>query len=155
MNILRFETDTPVEVALKYVVGRDVDGRYGLQVLYTLVDDRLMYLEPKVARRVDQLRITAGEPFSICKREVKNGQKRTTEGEVKRLQPVSATAQLELIPPFGNDDVGEFKTTTRIDAGPAEQQTVGPVALDLKGQAHAGTARATAAKLEDQLRASI
>ena len=50
MNILRFEANTPVQVALKFDGGRDVDGRFGPQVLYTLADGRLMYLEPKAAR---------------------------------------------------------------------------------------------------------
>src|SRR5882672_6950279 len=95
MNILRFETNTPVQVALKYDGGRDVDGRYGPQVLYTLADGRLMYLEPKAARRIDELKITAGEPFSICKSEVRTGQKRKVEWDVKRLEP---TARLELVP---------------------------------------------------------
>jgi len=103
MNILRFETNTPVQVALKYDAGRDVDGRYGPQVLYTLADGRLMYLEPKAARRIDELKIMAGEPFSICKREHSNGQKRTVEWEVKRLEPVPTTARLEVIPPGGGD----------------------------------------------------
>jgi len=76
MNILRFETNTPVQVALKFDGGRDVDGRYGPQVLYTLADGRLMYLEPKAARRIDELKITAGEPSSIRKREASNGSHR-------------------------------------------------------------------------------
>ena len=101
MNILRFEGNTPVQVALKYDGGRDVDGRYGPQVLYTLADGRLMYLEPKAARRIDELKITAGESFSICKREATNGNKRKVEWEVKRLEP---TARLELVPAGGGDE---------------------------------------------------
>jgi hypothetical protein len=56
MNVLRFETNNPVQVALKYDGGRNVDGRYGPQVLYTLADGRLMYLEPKAAQRIDESR---------------------------------------------------------------------------------------------------
>jgi hypothetical protein len=44
-----------------------------------------MYLERKVVRRIEELNITAGELFSICKREIKNGQKRSFEWEVKRV----------------------------------------------------------------------
>ena len=66
MNILRFEANTPVQVALKYDGGRDVAGRYGPQVLYTLADGRLMYLEPKAARRIDELEITAGNRFPFA-----------------------------------------------------------------------------------------
>jgi hypothetical protein len=99
MNILRFEANTPVEVALKFD-----GGRYGPRVLYSLADGRLMYLEPEAARRIDELKITAGEQFSICKRERKNGQKRIVEWEVKRLEPVPATARLEILPPGGADE---------------------------------------------------
>ena len=98
-SALPFEANTPVQVAVKFDGGRDVDGRYGRQVLYTLADARLMYLEPKAACRIDELKITAGEPFSICKREGKNGQKRTVEWEVKRLEPVPTTARLKIVPP--------------------------------------------------------
>src|SRR5579863_826590 len=57
MNILRFEANTPIQVALKFEGGREVDGRYGPQILYTLADGRLMYLEPKAARRINELKI--------------------------------------------------------------------------------------------------
>jgi len=52
MRILRFEVNIPVRLALKCDGGRAVNGQYGPQVLYTLEDGRLMYLEPKVARRI-------------------------------------------------------------------------------------------------------
>ena len=101
MNILRFEANTPVQVALKFDGGRDVEGRYGPQVLYTLADGRLMYLEPKAARRIDELKITAGEPFSICKREVKNGQRSGIQWEVKRMEPVPKPGGPKLVSPGG------------------------------------------------------
>jgi hypothetical protein len=85
MNILRFEANTPVQLALKFDGGRDVDGRYGPQVLYTLTDytltdGRLMYLEPTAACRINELKITAGEPFSTCKRESRNAQPSSRRG---------------------------------------------------------------------------
>ena len=97
MNILRFEANTPVQVALKFDDGRNVDGRYGPQVLYKLADGRLMYLEPKAARRIDELKITAGELFSICKREVKNGRKSGIQWEVRRVEPVPRPAGPTLV----------------------------------------------------------
>jgi hypothetical protein len=99
MNILRFEANTPVQVALKFDGGRDVDGRYGPQVLYTLADGRLMYLEPKAARHINELKITASELFTICKREVKNGQKSGIQWEVKRLEPVPKPGGSKLVQP--------------------------------------------------------
>jgi hypothetical protein len=159
MNILRFEDNTPVQVALKFDGGRDVDGRYGPQVLYTLADGRLMYLEPEAARRIGELKIRAGEPFSIGKREGKNGQKRTVEWEVKRLEPVPTTARLAIVPPVGGDEPGapesapsvaEFepghvaRSFHRSDAVASDHQKPEPA-----------TNGSEASTLENQLRASI
>jgi|SRR5579862_330970 len=156
MNILRFEGNTPVQVALKYDGGRDVDGRYGPQVLYTLADGRLMYLEPKAARRIDELKITAGESFSICKREATNGNKRKVEWEVKRLEP---TARLELVPAGGGDESGAATSglpAARIELGHAARSSHHNAAVASACQkpepAMNGYAPTT---LETQLRASI
>ena len=149
MNILRFEANTPVQVALKYDGGRDVDGRYGPQVLYTLADGRLMYLEPRAARQIDELKITAGEPFWICKSEVKAGQKRKVEWDVKRLEP---TARLELVPD-GSSEPGVAK----IQLGHATQsrgRSANAVA-DRQQPEPGMNSSAAAATLETQLRASI
>jgi len=159
MNILRFEVNTPIHVALKFDGGRDVDGRYSPQVLYSLSDGRLMYLEPKAARRIVELQITAGEPFSICKREIKNGQKRTVEWEVDRLQPVPTTPGLEIVPREGTNEPSKPKCAPRaakIEPGRPAQPThrgaaVAP-ALDRPEPAVHGGAAPT---LESQLRASL
>jgi len=70
-NILRFETNVPVELALQNNAGVTVAGRYGDRVMYTLNDSRTMYVAPFVARRISELEIRAGEPFKICKRHLK------------------------------------------------------------------------------------
>ena len=51
-EILRFSTNVPVEVALRRDSGRRVEGRYGDQMLYTLADDRVMYVPVIVADRI-------------------------------------------------------------------------------------------------------
>ena len=99
MNILRFEINIPVQVSLKCDGGRDVDGRYGPQVLYTLADGRLMYLEPKAARQIEELKIIAGELFLICKREVKSGQKTSVQWEVSRVGSMPKSGGPTLVQP--------------------------------------------------------
>jgi hypothetical protein len=42
-GILRFNTNSPVEVALRWDDGKRVEGRYGEQVMYSLEGDRVMY----------------------------------------------------------------------------------------------------------------
>lgn len=83
-EILRFETNVPVKVALAYEEGKLVDGRFGDQWMYTLADERVMYAAPIVAERIQKLGVRKGEPFTICKREVKDGLKKRIEWQVAR-----------------------------------------------------------------------
>jgi hypothetical protein len=94
-EILRFNIDAPVEVALAREDGVHVNGRYGEQVMYSLADQRVMYVPPYVERRIQELAIGPGEPVEICKAEVKSGSRRWIEWKVKRVdasqQPASST----------------------------------------------------------------
>ena len=76
---VQFQTNVPVEVALKYNDGKEVNGQYGDQVLYTLTDGRVMYVPPIVKRKIDELGIGRGELFTLTKAEKKNGTRRTIE----------------------------------------------------------------------------
>src|SRR5450759_5630696 len=92
-EIVKFEINTPVEVALKTAVGERVQGRYGEQVMYSLLDNRIMYVPPYVEQRFRELAIGAGEPLLLCKREVKEGNRNRTEWSVKRApQQLSMSA---------------------------------------------------------------
>ncbi|HLG97909.1 MAG TPA: hypothetical protein VKX49_16465 [Bryobacteraceae bacterium] len=79
---LVFQTNIPVEVALKYGDGKDVTGQYGDQVLYTLTDGRVMYVPPIVRKQIEDLEIGRGELFTITKAEKKKGTRRTIEWQV-------------------------------------------------------------------------
>lgn len=76
---VQFQTNIPVEVALKYGDGKEINGQYGDQVLYTLTDGRVMYVPPIVKRRIEELGIGRGELFTLTKAEKKNGTRRTIE----------------------------------------------------------------------------
>lgn len=76
---IQFQTNIPVEVALKYSDGKEVTGQYGDQILYTLADGRVMYVPPIVKKRIDELGIGRGELFTITKAEKKNGTRRSIE----------------------------------------------------------------------------
>ncbi len=47
--------------------------------MYTLTDDRVMYVPPIVKRRIEELGIGRGESFTLTKAEKKNGTRRTIE----------------------------------------------------------------------------
>src|ERR1051326_651084 len=85
-GILRFNVNTPVEVALRFDDGRSVEGRYGEQIMYKLDDDRVMYVPPLVAKRIRELGIRPREVFEICKAEVHEENKRWIEWRVKRVE---------------------------------------------------------------------
>lgn len=97
-EILRFETNVPVEIALAYPTGKLVEGQYGDQYYYTLTDGRGTYVQPIVEKRRTELGIGKGEPFSICKREIKDGNRKRIEWQVARVDPAPESelaAQLE------------------------------------------------------------
>jgi hypothetical protein len=76
---IQFQTNIPVEVALKYADGKDVTGDYGDQVLYSLTDGRVMYVPPIVKKQIQDLDIAKGELFTITKAEEKSGTRRTVK----------------------------------------------------------------------------
>jgi hypothetical protein len=84
LNILRFQTNTPTEVALDSPQGIIVEGRYGDRVLFHLTDGRVMYVPPIVARKIELQGIAPGEPFELCKTQVKNGRLRSIEWWLRR-----------------------------------------------------------------------
>ena len=85
-GILRFNTNAPVEIALQWDDGKRVDGRYGEQVMFTLDDNRVMYVPPVVAKQIRDLGIRAREIFEICKAELREDNKRWIEWHVKKLE---------------------------------------------------------------------
>ena len=83
---LRFETNIPQAVALAFDDGIAVEGRYGDQVMYTLEDERVMYVPPIVQEQIKRLKIQRGDPFQVVKREKKIGNRRSIEWAVERLE---------------------------------------------------------------------
>jgi hypothetical protein len=95
MEILRFEMNVPADVALKYAgPGITIEGRYGNRVMYTLADNRVMYVAPIVASRISKLGIQPGELFQVCKQEKREGPRKLIEWQVQRL-PSEPETQLE------------------------------------------------------------
>jgi hypothetical protein len=85
-----FEINVPVTAALAYADGLKVEGRYGDQVMYSLSDERVMYVPPAVRDQLIELGIRQREPFSICKVERREGSRRFIQWVVKRLPSESS-----------------------------------------------------------------
>ena len=82
---IAFQTNVPVTVALAYADGLQVEGRFGDQIMYTLADERVMYVPLVVRSKLVELGIQPRESFAICKAERKEGNRRFIEWQVKKV----------------------------------------------------------------------
>src|SRR6266545_3103708 len=106
-QVLKCKPNVPEEIALKFPDGINVSGQYGSQVLYTLADNRRLYVPPIVAAKIKELQVVPEEPFSLCKRIEPGNQ---VQWEVKRVDPPAsgpelvapANSQAATVSPFQN-----------------------------------------------------
>lgn len=62
-----FSPNVPQHVSLKWPDGKVVSGNYGDQMMYSLSDGRICFLDLDVAHKISALELKPGEPFTICK----------------------------------------------------------------------------------------
>ena len=82
-DIIKFEFDQPVEVALRFTEPRVFPSQFeggDDRHMFSTTDGRVMYVTPLTSARIKALHLAQGECFFICKR--KNG--RLTEFSVTR-----------------------------------------------------------------------
>jgi len=81
---VQFSTNVPQVLAIdpRFPELERVEGRYGDQVRANLTENRIAYFEPEVAEQIKALRIRPGEAFSICKQEVRDGNRRSLKWAV-------------------------------------------------------------------------
>jgi hypothetical protein len=79
-----FRTNVPVQVALAYDDGiLKQDGRFGDYWIYSLQDERVMFVPPAVHEQIQKLHITRGQAFLVTKQEKRIGNKRAIEWMVE------------------------------------------------------------------------
>ena len=67
-EVVKFTPNVPVEVALKFAgQGQIISTRLGERVMYTLADERVMFLDLSVAQQINALGVNVREKFFICK----------------------------------------------------------------------------------------
>ena len=84
MAVIRFDANVPVELALKFDSGKQVQSRIPDapdQMMYTICGDDTIYVPLNVAAQITKLGVRKMELISICKRQT-NG---VTRWEVKRV----------------------------------------------------------------------
>jgi hypothetical protein len=78
---VEFDPNVVQRIALKYQTGRVVAGRNGARVMFTTADDRVFFLDQDVAQMINDLRLKAGAPFTVCRKQAGNA----TSWEVLKL----------------------------------------------------------------------
>lgn len=94
-EVVRFETNIPQVITLKYDDGKDVAGRYGDEVFYTLADGKGVYVPPIVRDKLTQAGVRRGTPVQITKKEVKTGNRRSIQWEVERVGAGAQPSKVE------------------------------------------------------------
>jgi len=89
MDKIKFQTNVPVEVALRFTEGKLCDSQFGdPQYMFSTMDDRAFFVAAKVAQKIHGLRLKPGELIDTVKAEVPytNGRK-GIEWQISRVNP--------------------------------------------------------------------
>lgn len=89
MAILQWQANEPVQVQLKFQSGKHVAGRFGEQVMFSLMDGNIMYVPLIVEKHIQALQIRRGQPVEICKHQ-EDGK---TEWKVRRIEAKPAPSE--------------------------------------------------------------
>ena len=90
-----FQTNVPESVALKYANGKRVESRYNdYEVYYSLTDGRALYATPALDAKITALAPAAGEVFTICKAEIREGNRKRIEWQVSPAEASSQEAEV-------------------------------------------------------------
>ena len=96
METLKLETNKPVELAFKWTTGKDCESQFtGPQKLFTVTladgETKPLYLSVGAGERIEKLlaeqKIGPGEFLDLCKAEVRAGNRKSIEYQVKRRDP--------------------------------------------------------------------
>jgi len=86
-----FSTNVPESDALKFANGKRVESRYNdYEVYYSLTDGRALYASPALDKKITELAPAAGEVFTICKAEIRAGNRKRIEWQVTPSEPEKA-----------------------------------------------------------------
>ena len=122
---VEFATNVPVAVVLAYDDGKEVEGKFGAQVMYSLADGRVMYVPLFVEEQIRKLGIRKGQEFYITKSEVKNGTRRSIQWIVDANDTAeTAIAEPEPPPPKAADN--RTPPTVPAAAAPPNSASPGP-----------------------------
>lgn len=86
-EILRPLMNVPHTLSLKFATPREVEGRYGNQMMFTVMHEgaeKLIFLDPVTARRITEQGLAAGEEFVLTRQELTQGRKKGIQWVIER-----------------------------------------------------------------------
>jgi hypothetical protein len=95
-EIVRFVPNVPAEVALQFPTGKNVDGQFGPQTMFSLEGNKVMYLDPGPAKMVETLGPQVGEPFMIVKKSTGRRDERATWDVYLRIERAGSPLEAQL-----------------------------------------------------------
>ncbi len=85
-EVLRLQTNVPETIALAFVSGLPIESKFGGdQMMFSLTDERKLFVPPIVAKKIAASVLAPWEPFLLCKREIVQGNRRAVEYQVERI----------------------------------------------------------------------
>src|SRR4051812_29786041 len=96
---VKLQMNVPQVFELAFPDGLKVNSKFGGdQIMFSLTNGEKWYCDPFIASKISAARIGANTPFTVCKREVVNGNRRVVEYEVERILEESALAPADVRP---------------------------------------------------------
>jgi len=130
-----FQTNVPVEVVLSYAAGKVMTGQYGDSLMYSLENDRVMFVSPVVGDRIGALGVNAGDALIITKAEIQTGTRKRIEWKVIRAEGAGESSDASPAPARTVLERTQTQPTTegRIALAPSSvAPTPGPLSLPRK-----------------------
>ena len=92
-DVLKLQTNVPETISLAFADGLPVESKFGGdQIMFTLNDGRKWFAAPFVAQKIAAAGVVAHQPFSICKREITENNRRRVEYQIDTAAAVPAAA---------------------------------------------------------------
>jgi hypothetical protein len=118
-----FQSNVPEKVALAYPDGVLKDGMYGPRVRYTLMDGRLMWLDPDVAARINMMAISPHQEFWIVKRKPDGrGQRTRWDIYLEDPTPLAGESPLERDLRLSLHEIERQRVTPKEQSAPMQPQ---------------------------------
>jgi hypothetical protein len=64
---LKFQPNTPLELRLAYGSGKLLSTPFGRRVMFTVVGNRVMFLDITTAEKITRLGVKPRQPFFLCR----------------------------------------------------------------------------------------